>query len=90
MGSLLAARGYGRLHAQAALEAAWEQAVDEPTRNQTRLGGLHRGVLSITVTHPTLLEELAAFQKPRILAALRQALPDATIRDLKFRVGPID
>lgn len=90
LGSLLAARGYGRLRALGDLEAAWEAAVGEPTNRQTRLGGIRRGVLDVTVSHPALLEELAAFRKPEILAALRRAAPDARILDIRFRIGPID
>lgn len=90
LGSLLAARGYGRLRAIGELESAWESAVGEPASRQTRLGTIRRGILNVTVSHPTLLEELAAFRKPEILAALRRAAPDARILDIRFRVGPID
>lgn len=90
LGSLLAARGYGRLRAADQLESAWANAVGEPAASQTKLGGLRRGVLSITVSHPALLEELAAFRKPALLAALRQAAPDSPIHDIRFRVGSID
>ena len=47
----------------------------EPGCRQTRLGDVRRGVLNVTVAHPTLLEELAAFRKPTLLAALRRDAP---------------
>src|SRR5207253_3144284 len=68
----------------------WNAAVGEPGCHQTRLGEVRRGVLNVTVAHPTLLEELAAFQKPMLLAALRRDAPGTLIHDIRFRVGPID
>ncbi len=90
LGELFAARGYGRLRAVGELEAAWDVAAGEPARRQTRVAGLRHGVLTITVAHSTLLEELAAFRKSELLASLRRELPDLKIHDLRFRVGPID
>ena len=90
LGDLFAARGYGRLRAAGELEDAWNAAVGEPGCRQTRLGGVRRGVLSVTVAHPTLLEELAAVRKPALLAALRQGAPGTSIQDIRFRVGPIE
>ncbi len=90
LSELFAARGFGRLRALKELEDAWNAAVGEPGCRQTRLGEVRRGVLNVTVAHPTLLEELAAFQKPRLLAALRRDAPGTLIHDIRFRVGPID
>src|SRR3954470_3993457 len=90
LGELFASRGYGRLRAQSELEEAWNAAVGEAGRRQTRLGEVRRGVLNVTVAHSTLLEELAAFQKPALLAALRQNAPGSLIHDIRFRVGPVD
>jgi predicted nucleic acid-binding Zn ribbon protein len=90
LGDLFAAKGYARLHASSELEEAWNAAVGEPGCRQTRVGGVRRGVLNVTVVHSTLLQELSAFQKPALLAALRQTVPGALIHDIRFRVGPID
>src|SRR6516165_139461 len=89
LGELFAVRGYGRLHARHELEAAWNTAVGEPYCRQTRLGEVRRGVLNVTVAHSTLLEELAAFRKPALVAALRPGAPATTIHDIQFRVGVI-
>src|SRR6476661_5163855 len=89
LGELFASRGYGRLRALKELEEAWSEAVGEPGSRQTRLGEVRRGVLNVTVAHPTLLEELAAFQKPSLLAALRQNAPGTVVHDIRFRVGPV-
>lgn len=90
LGELFAARGYGQYRATSELEEAWNQALGEPGCRYTRIGALRRGVLNVTVAHPTLLEELAAFQKPMLLAALQRKAPGLSIRDIRFRVGPID
>ena len=44
----------------------------------------------MTVSHPTLLEELAAFRKAELLQALRTVAAGTTIHDIRFRVGPVD
>lgn len=89
LGELFTVRGYGRLRARQELEDAWNAAVGEPSCRQTRLGEVRRGVLNVTVAHSTLLEELAAFRKPALLAALRTDAPATTIHDIRFRVGEI-
>lgn len=90
LSELFTVRGYGRLRASSELEEVWNTAVGEPSCHQTRVGDVRRGVLSVTVSHPTVLEELAAFRKPELLRALRAGVPGTTIHDIRFRVGPVD
>src|SRR5262249_2104844 len=90
LGELFAARGLGRLRALKELGEAWNGGVGEPGCRQTRIGEVRRGILNVTVAHPTLLEELSAFQKPALLAALRRDAPGTLIHDIRFRVGSID
>ena len=90
LGALFAARGYARLRGASELEAAWGAAVGEEVAGQTRLGGVRHGVLRVTVARSALLEELSAFRKPELLAALRRDAPGTVIHDLRFRVGPVD
>ena len=90
LGNLFASRGYGRLQASSQLESAWNSAVGEPGCRQTKVGGVRRGVLNITVANPALLEQLSAFQKPALLEALRRDAPGTPILDIRFRVGPIE
>jgi predicted nucleic acid-binding Zn ribbon protein len=89
LGELFTARGYGRFLARQELEDAWNAAVGEPSCRQTQLGEVRRGVLNVTVSHPALLEELAAFRKAELLAALRSGAPGTTIHDIRFRVGTL-
>jgi predicted nucleic acid-binding Zn ribbon protein len=89
LGELFTVRGYGRLLARQELEIAWNTAVGEPYCHKTRLGDVRHGVLSVTVAHSTLLEELAAFRKPSLLAVLRTDAPGTPIHDIRFRVGEV-
>ncbi len=89
LGELFASRGFGRLRALKELGDAWDAAVGEPGCRQTKLGEVRRGVLNVTVANPALLEELAAFRKPTLLAALRQNAPGTVVHDIRFRVGPV-
>ncbi|HEX4143403.1 MAG TPA: DciA family protein [Pirellulales bacterium] len=86
---LLARRGYGRLQAADACATAWQQAAGGALAACSRAGQVRRGVLEVWVQNSTLVQELS-FEKTRLLAALAQLVPDEKIRDLKFRVGPID
>lgn len=90
LSDLFVSRGYSRFQAVAELEHAWESAIGEPGCRQTKVSGLRRGVLNVVVTHPVLLQELAAFRKPQLLAALRQAIPETPIQDIRFRVGSVE
>ena len=90
LNDLFAARGFSRLRALKELEDVWNEAVGEPGCRQTRLGEVRRGILNVTVAHSALLEELSVFQKPALLAALRENAPGTVIHDIRFRVGPVD
>jgi hypothetical protein len=89
LGELFTVRGYGRFWVRQELEDAWNAAVGEPQCRQTQLGEVRRGVLNVTVSHPALLEELAAFRKPALLTALRSSAPGTAILDIRFRVGVV-
>jgi predicted nucleic acid-binding Zn ribbon protein len=89
LAQLMARRGYARQAAAASSEAAWREAVGQALARVTRPGNIRRGVLEVFVANSTLLQELA-FQKTQLLDRLRQLQPDDSIRDLRFRVGPIE
>ena len=83
---LITVRGYGRLLARKILENAWNTAIGEPHCRQTQVGEIRRGVLNVTVAHPSLLEELAAFRKATILAVLQASDLGTAIHDIQFLV----
>jgi predicted nucleic acid-binding Zn ribbon protein len=84
---LIHKRGYGRLSANEQLAEAWTTAAGTLARF-SRPGKLGRGTLEVTVTNSTIMQEFT-FQKERILTELTEKLPDAKIRNLRFRVGSI-
>jgi len=89
LSELMARRGFARVRTAEALEAAWREAAGELLAGYSRPGEVRRGKLEVTVANSTLVQELT-FQKSAILKRLGERLPDERIRDLRFRVGPID
>jgi predicted nucleic acid-binding Zn ribbon protein len=86
---LFTARGWGRRQDRLRLEQAWAEAAGPEAAPHTRVAGLRRGVLEVTVANAVLLQELAHFHKRRLLEALRRRLPGTTITDLRFRAGVV-
>jgi predicted nucleic acid-binding Zn ribbon protein len=84
---LFAARGWGRRHERVRLEEAWSEVIGPLGASHTRVGDLRRGVLEIMVDSSVLLQELAHYQKRRLLEQMRSRLSNTTINDLRFRVG---
>ena len=83
------ARGWGRRQAQLRLEQAWAEAIGPEGAKHTRVAALRRGVLEVTVANAVLLQELAHYQKRRLLEQLRLRLPGTTVTDLRFLLGVI-
>jgi predicted nucleic acid-binding Zn ribbon protein len=88
LAQLITARGYGRIQADANFAAAWQAAVGPALAKYTHPGRLRRGVLEVIVANSMTVQELT-FQKQEVLAKLQADLPDARIRDLRFRIGSI-
>ncbi len=86
---LMARRGFARVRSAEAVDAAWRQAAGTLLAGYSRAGEVRRGKLEVIVANSTLVQELI-FQKPAILKHLAERLPEERIRDLRFRVGPIE
>jgi len=86
---LFTARGWGRRQERLCLEEAWADAIGPEGIKQTRVGALRRGVLEVTVASAALMQELASYQKRRLLTELRRRLPGTTLTDLRFRAGVV-
>lgn len=89
LSELMARRGYSRVRGRQAYGEAWQRAVGEVMARFSRVGELRRGTLDVLVSHSAMLQELT-FKKTSILAQLNELLPDAKIRDLRCRVGPVE
>lgn len=87
MARLMSRSGYDREQSNAALEAAWSQAVPEAIRAGSQPGLVRRGVLEVFVSHSTHVQELG-FHKQAIVARLRELVPDAGVSDIRCRIRP--
>lgn len=86
---LMSQKGFGRVQGSAELEEAWREAAGAAIAQFTRVGTLRRGRLEVIVANSVLIQELG-FQKPAILEALQGKLPERSIKDLRFKVGPVE
>jgi predicted nucleic acid-binding Zn ribbon protein len=89
LSGLFARRGYAQVQAASTCERAWRESVGEKMAKHSRPGNVRRGVLEVTVRNSAVMQELT-FQKQTLLAKITGLLPDQKIRDLKFRVGPVE
>jgi hypothetical protein len=85
---LMASRGYARVQSAAALDQVWNDAVGQTLAANSRPGNLRRGVLEVIVANSAVMQELE-FIKRKILKELTTLTPKK-IRNLRFRVGPVD
>jgi predicted nucleic acid-binding Zn ribbon protein len=89
MSQLLARRGYAQVQSAASCDAAWRTAVGDQLAPHTRPGNIRRGVLEVLVASSAIVQELS-FLKAKVIKQLAQLVPDQKIRDVRFRVGPIE
>ncbi len=88
LAQLIQRRGYAQVRAARDWNDAWQVAAGEAFAAVTEVGQLRRGVLEVIAANSLVMQELG-FEKERILSALQAALPDAGIKQLRFRVGQI-
>ncbi len=85
---LMARTGFHRVHGVDQLRQTWQQLIGPALAQFTTTGTLKGGTLEIIVAHSTMMQEIG-FRKTQLLAQLKAELPSQTIKDLRFRVGPI-
>ena len=85
---LVQKRGYAQVRAAGQWNEAWAAAAGDQFAAVTEVGQIRRGVLEVTAANSLVMQELG-FEKERILAELQTTLPDAGIKQLRFRVGRI-
>jgi predicted nucleic acid-binding Zn ribbon protein len=79
-------RGYAQIKASGERDELWQQTLGNDYAGQTRLGALRRGVIEVEVANSLLMQDLT-FRKEELLAVLREAFPDAVVKQIRFRVG---
>ncbi len=88
LSELMARRGFARVQSASAFEEAWRETAGSLAERYTRVGQLRGGVLEVVVANSTLVQELT-LDTPRLIATMRERLPEQQIRDFRFRVGPV-
>ena len=85
---LFARKGYAATRSNEQLVSAWSEAVGAAMAKLSRPTVVRRGKLEVLVANSLMMQELG-FDRARLLAAMQQALPDARIEELRFKVGKI-
>ena len=81
-------RGYAQIEHARKLEEGWVRAAGDRVNRVTQVGVIRRGTLEVTVSSSLMMQELT-FQKQNLLSSMQEAVPEANIRKLRFRVGKI-
>ena len=85
---LMQRRGYAEVQLAGEVEEAWSEAAGRDFAGVASPGRLARGTLEVIAADSLTVQELT-FQKEELLNKLQRALPEAGIRDLRFRVGTV-
>jgi predicted nucleic acid-binding Zn ribbon protein len=81
-------KGYAQVRADQAHREAWQTAAGAAIAAVTEPGRITRGTLEVTAANSLVMQELS-FEKERLLAAIQAAMPDAGIKQLRFKVGQV-
>lgn len=86
---LMARRGYAQVQSSASCAKAWRAAAGPALADHTVAGKIRRGMLEVFVRNSAIVQELS-FRKKQLIAELTRLAPEFKVRDLRFRVGPVD
>ncbi len=87
LSQVIALRGLACVRSNEELELLWVRVAGEKIARQTKVLGVKRGVLHISVTNAPLRAELTTFHKCFLLEALQKHERSQRICDLKFRLN---
>lgn len=83
---LMARKGYNQQQSANEIADVWNRIAGEKLAQQTIVGNIRRGVLEINVANSMLIQRLE-FDKKKLLAELKQQLPQTKLTNLRFRLG---
>jgi predicted nucleic acid-binding Zn ribbon protein len=86
LAELISLKGLARVQAHAELQSVWAAVAGEQIAAQTKVLGVRRGVLQVSVSNSALLSELVSFHKQSLVKALRTQQTDLRLKDIKFRL----
>ena len=81
-------KGYAQVQALREWHALWAEVAGEKMAASSVVSKCTRGVLHVIVANSLLLQELG-FRKKELLARIRE-LSDHKVRDVRFRIAPLD
>ena len=67
----------------------WEEAVGEVIAVNTRPAAFKGDLLIVNATSSSWLQQLR-FLKPEIIRKINHALGEVPVKDIKFKIGPVD
>jgi predicted nucleic acid-binding Zn ribbon protein len=85
---LIAQRGFTQERFQQDLQDAWQRAIGPALAGKTQATLIRRGALEVLVESSPAMQQLA-FLKNDLLKKIQTALPEAQIRSIRFKVGPL-
>lgn len=89
MASVMSRHGYGRVLSMERYQEALRNTIGKSLAQHVCVVGLRRGRIEIVVANSAVMQELA-FLEADLLKGLATAVPDETIRDLRFRIGTVE
>jgi len=85
---LVQRRGYAQVRVAGERDEAWKNTVGEQLAAETQVSSVRRGAFEVLVANSLLMQELT-FRKEAILIQLQEALPEAGIKQVKFRLAQL-
>ena len=89
MAAVMNRRGYGRVLSLKRYNEVIRTAVGDQLGSFVQVAGLRRGRLDVVVANSSVMQELTFLQQ-KIMEELAAAIPNETIENIRFRIGPID
>lgn len=88
LAQLVVRRGYARIRQLGEQEEVWRAVAGETFADLTRFSTIRRGTFEVLVANSLVMQELV-FRKEELLERLQEALPEAKIKQLRFKLGSI-
>jgi predicted nucleic acid-binding Zn ribbon protein len=89
LSKVVLAKRYACVETSEQLKRVWAELVGPDTAARSQAMGVKRGQFEIVVAHSAMAQQLS-FQKVKLMAGLRAALPEIKIDGLRFKVGSIE
>jgi predicted nucleic acid-binding Zn ribbon protein len=86
----MSASGLRRAARAGGASAAWPAVAGDAAARHSRVAGVRKGVLFVTVDSAACLHELVSFRKEEILQAIKAHEGCAHIHDVKFKLAALE